>query len=231
MTAPRYASGVLLAGRLPLEDVLAQLASLRPVFHSEADFQQAFAWETRSLDSSLRVRFETRPEPGMRLDLLLTAEDGMQTAVELKYLVRAWQGEHGGERFELKNQSAQDIRGYDVVKDIVRVERFVSSRPRSDGAVVCLSNDALYWRAPMHGRVTNADAFRLHDGVVLSGSRSWGTFTGSGSSKRREEPLVLAGEYRLAWREYSRLFGMGEEFKALVVPVGSSPRAASAAVS
>ncbi len=159
----------------------------------------------------------------MRLDVLLTAEDGMQTAVELKYLVRAWQGEHGDERFELKNQSAQDIRAYDVVKDIVRVERFVANRSRSNGAVVCLSNDGLYWRAPTHGRATNAEAFRLHDGVVLSGSREWGPFTGAGSSKGREQPLVLASEHRLAWRAYSRLFGTGGEFKTLVVPVESLP--------
>jgi hypothetical protein len=41
---------MLSAGRVSTDDVLARLASLRPVFHSEADFQQAFAWEIRSLD-------------------------------------------------------------------------------------------------------------------------------------------------------------------------------------
>src|SRR4051812_39593274 len=184
---------MMLAGRVSLDDLLAHLASTRPVFHSEADFQHAFAWEVRSLDPAMRVRLETRPEPGVRLDLLLTGDDGVQTAVELKYLVRAWQGEAGGERFELSNQGAQDVRAYDVVKDIVRVERFVGCRPRTNGAVVCLSNDSLYWRAPSHGRATNADAFRLHEGVVLSGSRAWGPLTGAGSSKGRTEPLVLTG--------------------------------------
>lgn len=50
---------MLLAGGTRLDEVLGRLARLRPVFHSEADFQQAFAWEARVLDPSLRVRLET----------------------------------------------------------------------------------------------------------------------------------------------------------------------------
>ncbi len=63
------------------------------------------------------------------------------------------------------------------------------------------------------------DAFLLHDGVVLSGSRAWGPSTGQGTSKDREQPLVLSGTHRLQWRDYFRLPGPGGEFKALVVPV------------
>ena len=96
---------MLLAGKVPLDAVLARLAALRPVFHSEADFQQAFAWEVRMHDPTVRVRLETRPAPGMRLDLLLTSEDGeRRSAVELKYLTRLWTGDFAGERFELKDQ-------------------------------------------------------------------------------------------------------------------------------
>lgn len=84
----------------------------------------------------------------MRLDLLLTSEDGLErSAVELKYLTRLWTGEWAGERFELKDQGAQDIRAHDVVKDIVRVERFVAAMPGSNGAVVCVGNDPSYWNA------------------------------------------------------------------------------------
>lgn len=41
---------------MSLDAVLERLALLRPVFHSEADFQQALAWEVHSIDPSLRVR-------------------------------------------------------------------------------------------------------------------------------------------------------------------------------
>lgn len=211
---------MLLAGSVPLDAVLARLSGLRPVFHSEADFQQAFAWEVRTQNPTVRVRLETRPAPGMRLDLLLTSEDGLRrSAVELKYLTRLWAGEHAGERFELKDQGAQDIRAYDVVKDIVRVEKFVAAMPGSNGAVVCVGNDPSYWVAPSHGRVTNADAFRLHEGTVLHGARVWGPRTGAGTSRGREEPLVLTGTYRMAWADYSTLPSPRGAFRALVLEV------------
>ncbi len=211
---------MLLAGSVRLDAVLARLAALRPVFHSEADFQQAFAWEVRMQDPTVHVRLETRPAPGMRLDLLLTSEDGLRrSAVELKYLTRLWTGEHAGERFELKDQGAQDIRAHDVVKDIVRVEKFVAAMPGSNGAVVCVGNDPSYWNAPTHGRPTNADAFRLHEGVVLHGTRAWGPLTGAGTSRGREEPLPLVGTYRMAWSDYSALPGPRGVFRTLVVEV------------
>lgn len=112
----------LLAG---LAASIRTLAQVRPVFHSEADFQLAFAWHLQHQDPRASVRLETRPRPGLHLDLLLqTAE--RRTAVELKYLTAAWTGEVGGEQFHLLAQGAQDIRAYDCVKDIERVEQFVA---------------------------------------------------------------------------------------------------------
>lgn len=211
---------MLLAKSVSLGAVLARLSGLRPVFHSEADFHQAFAWEVRSQDPTVRVRLETRPAPGIRLDLLLTSANGLhRSAVELKYLTRLWAGEHAGERFELKDQGAQDIRAYDVVKDIVRVETFVGAMPGSNGAMVCIVNDPSYWNAAGHGRVTNAEAFRLHEGTVLHGMRAWGPRTGVGTTRGREEPLVLAGMYTTAWADYSVLPGPRGLFRALVVEV------------
>ena len=101
----------------------------------------------------------------MRLDLQFSRPDlGTHFAVELKYLTAAWNGAWDGEEFHLLNQGAQDIRAYDAVKDIQRVEQFVASRTGWSGAVVVLTNEPSYWQRPGHGRATNADAFRIHDG-------------------------------------------------------------------
>ncbi len=197
---------MLLAGSVDLGKVLAQLAVARPVFHSEADFQHAFAWLVQSHDPAMRVRLETRPAPGVHLDLDFNRPDlGRSTAVELKYLTRRWSGAVNGERFELKDQGAQDIRAYDCVKDIVRVERFVASRTGCDGAVVVLTNDPSYWKPGADLKETNAAAFRLGEGTVLSGIRSWGPNTGAGTRKGREVDLALAGAHTLGWRDYSTL--------------------------
>ena len=124
-----------------------------------------------------------------------------------------------GEQFELRDQGAQDIRAYDVVKDVVRVEKFVAAMQGSNGAVVCVANDPSYWNAPTHGRPTNAEAFRLHEGTVLHGARTWGPLTGGGSSRGREETLALVGSYQMAWSDYSTLPGPRGVFRTLVIEV------------
>lgn len=210
----------------PLVDaraLLRRLAAKRPVFHSEADFQFAFAWEAKLARPNLEVRLETHPEPAVRLDLeLITPAGDRGVAVELKYMTRLWAGTDRGESFALKNHGASDLRGYDVVKDIHRVERFTLNRQGWTGLVVVLTNEAGYWRPRTHGRITNAEAFRLGDGAVLEGSRAWGPNTG-GTSRGREAALVLRGSYPLTWIDYSTLgSGPAETFRALIIQIGGT---------
>jgi hypothetical protein len=196
------------------------LRHARPVFHSEADFQHALAWIAHQTDSHLRVRLETRPAPGVRLDLLLSRPDlGTHLVLELKYLTTAWADEVEGEQFALLSQGAQDIRAYDVVKDISRVERFVDQQPGWSGAVLVLTNDPSYWQRPGHGRATNAHAFRIYEGNQIIGERSWGAKTGIGTMKGREAPIMLSGDYKCSWSEYSALSGPRGRFRLLLITV------------
>lgn len=205
--------------------VLRSLAPKRQVFHSEADLQFAFAWEAKRLRPELQVRLETHPEPGVSLDLeLIHAEGGSGVAIEFKYMTRRWTGTHGGEKYTLKSHGATDLRGYDVIKDIGRVERFVETRLGWDGFVIAMTNEPLYWRRPTHHRPTNAEAFRLYEGCHLSGERSWGPKTG-GTSRGREAALALRDEYTLSWHDYSRIDdGPGGIFRVLVVPIEGMTR-------
>lgn len=209
---------------IDFQNVLATLSRSRRVFHSEADFQFALAWTLREMDPHLHIRLESHPEPAVSLDLLIadTSAD-MTWAVEMKYLTRLLTCDDAGERLQLKNHGAQDIRGYDVVKDLHRVERFVSGKPGWRGAVVVLTNDASYWRPRTHGRPTNADAFRIGEDVTLSGERAWGLHTGSGTMKGREATLGLAGSYRLRWSDFSRVDASpAGTFRSLVIEVSGT---------
>jgi hypothetical protein len=205
-----------------IEMWLGILRRSRPVFHSEADFQQALAWAIHMSDASARVRLETRPASGMRLDLLVWRPD-LETylVLELKYLTAAWAGKVDGEHFRLLSQGAQDIRAYDVVKDVQRVERFVDRQPGWSGMVLVLSNDPSYWSRPGHGRATNADAFRIYEDQTISGSRSWGPGTGAGTMKKREAVIELHGDYKCRWSPYSALPGSRGEFRLLAFAVGA----------
>lgn len=209
---------------LDVATVLRSLAATRRVFHSEADLQFAFAWTAKSLDPRLEVRLETHPEPNVRLDLQITdPSSGAGLAIELKYMSRLWVGVDAAEAYALTNHGARDLRCYDVVKDIERVERFVEARAGWTGYVIALTNEPSYWRPPTHRRATNADAFRLYEGAVLHGDRAWGPYVG-GTARGREAPIRLRDAYHLAWSDYSRIDGTpAGTFRVLVIPVGAEP--------
>ena len=192
---------MLIAGSVDLGDALAALAARRPVFHSEADFQFAVAWEVQTLDPSIHIYLETRPITGVHLDLAFE-RDGYYTAIELKYLTRAWSGDVEGQRYTLTNHSAHDLRRYDVVKDIVRVEKFIDEKTHANGAVVVLTNDPAYRRRAAVSSTANDLAFRIDDGAVLDGIRAWRQ-PPVGVGER--EDLVLRGRFEAQWTEFSNV--------------------------
>ncbi len=186
---------------LDIPGLMGRLSHARPIFHSEADFQHALAWQIHVEYPNAVVRLETRPERGMHLDLLVALGD-TRVAVELKYLVARFLGSVAGEQFDLPSQGAHDISRHDVVKDVARVERFLAAGIANSGWAVVLSNDSNYWRAgtksdPIDGM------FRIHDGRQLEGTLTWSERAGPGTTRGRGQPLVLEGVYSCGWRDYS----------------------------
>lgn len=207
---------------MDIRAVLRQLARKRPLFHSEADFQHALAWELQSIYPNAHVRLEFRPFPEERFYLDIWWTDRQYSvAIELKYLTRLLDVTVEGERFVLKNQAAQDISRYDIVKDIVRVERVVRSISASQGFVIVLTNDAGYWKESL--RLSTVDAaFRLHHGRVLKGTLAWSPLAGAGTIAKRDLPLSLEGTYELTWEDFSRMGGEpGQRFRYMLAEVRS----------
>ena len=200
---------------------MESLCSQRPLFHSEADFQFAFAWASKTLYPHVEIRLETHPDPSVRLDLQIDdAENGETVAIELKYLTRSWVSPESqdGERFALKNHGAQDLRRYDVVKDIHRVEHFIADRPTWRGFGIVLTNDPAYWEPPTSLPTSLDAAFRIHDGMTLPRYMAWSSITAS--AKGREDALELTADYALTWVDYSTLdSSRGGSFRSLVVPI------------
>lgn len=206
---------------LDLPSTLQRLATLRPVFHSEADLQQAFAWQLHLDHPSLRIRLERRPDPQVReaADLWLTAPEGPHVVVEMKYLVREADVVVDGERFVLANQGAHDISRYDVIKDLGRVERWVRDGLADRGVVIVLSNDPGYWRRAT--RTTIDAAFRLHEGRELNGELAWASHAGAGTTQGRTGAHIVHGRYPVAWRDYASFPG-GQQLRALVLDTAVS---------
>lgn|ERR1700681_12049 len=182
--------------------LLQRLARERPLFHSEADFQHAIAWQIQLERPDAQIRLEYRPALAGRphLDIWATAGND-RLAVELKYRTRAIDVELGGEAFSLSSHAAQDQGRYDFLKDIVRLERVASEIRSTRGIAVMLTNDSALWKAST-GAAVDA-AFRLEEGRLVQGHLDWGPATGPGTKKGRLEALSVVGPYTLAWGDYS----------------------------
>lgn len=215
------------AGGIDWDALLTSLAAERPVFHSEADLQHALAWHLRVTHQDVGVRLEVRvphptvPDRRERMDLLVRV-GGERIAVEIKYLCASLDTSVEGELFRLPNHGAQDVRCFDTVHDIARVEQMVASGFATSGLLLVLANDPSYWSRPRHDRVTGAAAFRLYDGREIGGSLEWGDRSGPGTRKGRDFDVELRNVYRLSWRDFSIVAGAPRgRFRSLVVDVPS----------
>ena len=183
--------------------LMNRLARERPIFHSEADFQHALAWRIHHdvPDCDVRLEYKPFPDKGMYLDLWLPI---IGVAIELKYLTRKLNHEHDREVFALKDQSAQDLRRYDFLRDIERLESVVALPHVQAGVAILLTNDPSYWNPPPRpDRTTNDYEFRLHEDRTVGGDMAWSERAGAGTIKGREEPICLKGSYNLQWQDYT----------------------------
>ena len=187
----------------PLQ-LMEGLSRRRPLFHSEADFQHAFAWELHQIMPEWEIRLEVpvRAEAGVvHLDMLACHGEA-RIAVELKYKTRALTASLNGEDFALSDQAAQDLGRYDFFKDVVRVEAYARSGGERRGYAIFLTNDSAYWKAAMgieHGYAK----FAMHEGRKVAGALTWGDRASAGTRRNRESNLAIRGSYDLRWIDYS----------------------------
>ena len=201
---------------LNIHNLMADLAKHRPIFHSEADFQHALSWRIHETMPNCEIRLEWpyRSERNRHLDIWLPIQ---RIAIELKFATRKLECERSGEYFSLRDQSAQDVKRYDFLKDIQRLEQVVRDGKAESGFSVLLTNDHLYWKEPKHRNTTDAD-FRLHDERIVAGGKSlrWSKHTSPKTQKGREK-LCLKESYRLHWKDYG--MGRNPQFRYLAVSV------------
>lgn len=191
---------------IEINKILDNLAKKRPVFHSEADFQHALAWEIHQCLPNADIRLELPVHVGglyLHIDIWIVSQDGI-SAVELKYKTRSLSIHVDNEQYLLKNQSAQDIGRYDFIKDIQRLEHVVGTYSNCDGYAILLTNDNSYWSKPASRDTVDSD-FRLNDGRSLEGILNWGVGASDGTKKDREQPLTLQNKYSVRWEDFAQI--------------------------
>lgn len=200
--------------------IIEALCTKRPLFHSEADFQFALAWEIQRMYTSADVRLEYPPknEPNKYIDIMVRNGEHSYP-IELKYKTKRLSTVVDGEQYHLKNHGAQDIGAYDFVKDICRVESFASHLDGFKyGYVLWLTNDPYYWKAPHNENVGYA-AFSVHQGAKKSGVMAWANHLSAGTIKGREKEISLKGNYEILWSDYSNLGVLPGIFKYALMRV------------
>lgn len=191
--------------------ILQQLLNKKRIFGSEADFQFAFAWELReSYGDQADVRLEFTPweySDAMHIDIAIIV--GKQLIpIELKYRKARLDTIYNGEHIRLKAHTAHDTGAYEYLLDIERLENLMKSETYSisEAYAIMLTNDSAYWRdtrkAP-NGKQPNDIAFRIFDGVELTGKREWNAAASEGTIKGHERPISLDGTYKIEWQDCS----------------------------
>jgi hypothetical protein len=205
---------------LDLSAILKSLSETRPVFHSEADFQFALAWEIKLHLPTAEIRLEYPPpnDPARAVDIIVR-NDSFLYPIELKYKAKRLSTTIDEETFNLKEHGAQDLGRYDFVKDIRKVESLASNLDGFKvGYVIWLTNDPSYWKPPLNPSVGYAD-FSVHDGAIKTGAMKWAEHLGVGTIKSREQPLVLNNAYEIQWHTYSNLDTPNGLFKYVLLKV------------
>lgn len=218
MTSGPSSTSALIAGQVPLIEVMAELHQERPVFHSEADLQHSFARALWRLAPTIESRLEVSqhvPDTPHRehLDLLCIGPSA-RTAIEFKYFKARWAGAVGPlkEEYVLTSHAATDRGRLGFVSDIARLERF-ADRPGQNGLALLVTNERSLWMVPPpHANQKTRDHdFRIHEGRTLAGELLWA----DGNYKRNAR--TLRGNYHLSWQPYSEQDGRRGEFRYLAV--------------
>jgi len=207
---------------IDVEKIFVGLAGTRPIFHLEADFQHALAWEIHRQWPSCSMRLEYKPQnlEGRNYIDLWASDEKESVALELKYKTRPVHTSFADERFDLLDHGGQPLYRYDFLKDVERLERLVHEQPALRAYALLLTNDSAYWVSPR--KVDNIDdAFRIHQGRVVTGELHWSSTAGVGTTKGRLRAINLEREYRLHWRDYSEFGHISRgQFRYLLVKVG-----------
>ena len=201
--------------------MLNELATKRPIFHSEADFQHELAWLCHlKYGNEYSVRLE-KPEiiglDHIAVDIVLTnSQGGSNVYLELKYKTAEVRNYNfNTELFNLKKQGAHNNACYDFCKDIQRVEQLTQNN-LSYGYAIFLTNDMSYLRRPRS--TAQYRSFSIHQGRQLTGNLDW--IPPHNSNYLRSHNIQLNNSYDIDWEAYSTLpTGRNSVLKYLLVAI------------
>jgi len=207
---------------------ITELAKIRKIFHSEADFQHSLGLHlSKNCDFNVRLEIpfeiphyykESDKKLKVELDIFMSKE---KVGIELKYKTKEGTFKEHGETYKLKQHGAQNLGRFDYFDDIRRLQFLKKHGIIEKGYAVFLTNDPLYWK-PIKGKNFSSN-FSMEDERIIESNTKLG-WTGNPSegsvTKKRlypNNPIILDNKHKLKWHEFSNLRGVS--FKYLIIEI------------
>jgi len=210
---------------IKIDNVLMNLSKSkkREIFYSEGDFQFSLGCEIKCIYPDMNIIAEKPMEGKLQtsngkkatehIDMFLYNKE-IKIGIELKYIKDKFSGEVGDNYYKLSPSLAYDLRCYDILKDIQRLEKYVESENIDEhiniGYAIVLTNAKNLWTPQANGKESNYDEFRVFDRRKIHGEMKWKPATGDGTKKGRTDPINLKGNYTIQWKDYSEPKPEGE---------------------
>lgn len=202
---------------LDIKTIIQSLSYKHPFFQSEKSFQNALLekLENEGYQSTKNGYFQ-----GTKVDLLVECSKSDQIYIfNLRNKTAKLNFSYEGQKYELKNHSAQDQGRYDFIADLQSIENAVSKNEGVMGAAILMTNDHLYWQPPVKNNSVDED-FLLFEGRKISGELMWSDDAANGTKKNRDEVIPLKREYVCNWINYSSIKNdKNGEFRYLCIGV------------
>ena len=207
---------------MDLINTMNNLSFVRPVFHSENDFQFELAWQLKKENPEIEIRLE-KPVSSKYLDLY-TVNHNEIIGIELKYKTARleYNDQKTVDNFNLKDHAAVDLGRFDFINDILRLEQLKIDGEISKGYCIFLTNSPPYWNSINYKyKIPPNDInFRFDEGKTLTGSLKWTQETKETTVGRsRFGGIFLKSNYIAKWRYYSELNLKNGHFRYLLIEV------------
>jgi len=216
-----------------ISTAMNSLSKKRRIFHSEADFQFALAWEIKEIygwDIQLE-RFAMVDEMRVSIDIVVIEENN-KYPIELKYLKKPLPEEAKDDavlaeyKSFLRAGSVHSMDMYSCLSDIERIEKlYMRGSEFCKGYVIWLTNDSAFWEDSGVRNDAFYKAFHSPEdaektGVIdyfprinpKTGEEYWNL-----KMKEYKKAINLAGFYKIKWIEYSNFGIKNTQFKYAVV--------------
>jgi hypothetical protein len=196
-----------------LNRVVHNLSSDRPIFHSEDDLNFSLALKLKEyFGDRIRLRIEVpfpHDDKNERIDILVL-EESRRIGIELKYLKAPINWEDGIDKYELKEQYANNILSYGCLKDIKRIESWIPDK-LDEGYTLWITNKPSFYGPKRHQKKpTSYDQFRIFDGRQFGNGAEmkWNEINGKKPATAKgiyENRIFVTGNYIIRWQQYSEI--------------------------